>query len=78
MSLYSQMHAEVHTRGRLRVLCVAGREAVGLAWVTGEFEFFCVAGPNTAREALLSGANGVVGWVNRERERLFIVGGAVF
>jgi len=49
-----------------------------LAWITPMFELYCVAGPLTGRNALAQSANRVVQWVQREEERLFLIGGAVF
>lgn len=41
------------------------------------FELYCVAGPNANRNALAQSASKIVQWVQKEEERLFIIGGAV-
>lgn len=78
LSLYHRLHASVHAKNaHLKVHHCISREAVSLAWVTPLFELYCVAGPNVGKTALAQGANGVVQWVRREEERVFIIGGAV-
>lgn len=54
------------------------RQHTAMAWSAPGFEIYAVAGPGARREALLQGAAGVVKWVKREEERVFIVGGGVF
>jgi hypothetical protein len=79
MSLYHNLHASAHARNsHVKVLHCVGKDSMSLAWITPLFEFYCVAGPNSGRQALLQGASRVVQWVKREEERLFIIGGAVF
>ena len=41
------------------------------------FELYCVAGFSASRNALAQGANKVIQWIQREEERIFIIGGAV-
>lgn len=79
LSLYQTLHASSHARSaHTKVLHCVSKTSIALAWATPQFEFYCVAGPNCARGALLQGASRVVQWVRREEERLFIIGGAVF
>jgi hypothetical protein len=68
----------VHARNtHVKVHHSASRSASSFAWVTPIFEFYCVACPNTNRNALSQGANKIVQWVQQEEERFFIIGGAV-
>ncbi|KAF3922099.1 hypothetical protein ABW20_dc0109814 [Dactylellina cionopaga] len=79
MVLYQRLHAAVHARGaHLKVHHSIRRRSVSLAWVTPTFELYCVAGAGTPRNVLAKHANSIVGWIKREEERLFIVGGATF
>ncbi|KFY40697.1 hypothetical protein V495_05299 [Pseudogymnoascus sp. VKM F-4514 (FW-929)] len=79
LSLYQTLHASSHARtAHTKVLHCVSKSSIALVWATPQFEFYCVAGPNCARGALLQGASRVVQWVRREEERLFIIGGAVF
>lgn len=79
MTLYHQLHASVHARhSHLKVLHCVGQDATSLAWVTPVFEFYCVAGPNVSRGMMTQGANKIIRWVQKEEERLFIIGGGVF
>lgn len=45
--------------------------------MTPQFELYCVAGPQSNRNALAQGAGKIVQWARREEERIFILGGAV-
>ncbi|RHZ58533.1 guanine nucleotide exchange factor MON1 [Aspergillus thermomutatus] len=63
-------HVKVHH-------CIS-QSASSFAWVTPIFELYCVASPNANRNALAQSASKIVQWVQREEERLFIIGGAVF
>jgi hypothetical protein len=79
LNQYHKLHAQVHAKNaHLRILHEVGRASTSLAWVTPEFEFYCVAGPSSKKQTILLGANKVVQWVRSEQERLFIIGGAVF
>lgn len=79
MSLYHVMHASVHAKhSAVKVHHSISSSATMLAWVTPMFELYCIAGPTTPRNALAQGANKVVQWIQREEERIFIIGGAVF
>jgi len=79
MVLYQRLHAAVHARNaHLKVHHSIRRRSVSLAWVTPTFELYCVAGAGTPRNVLAQNANAIVGWVRKEEERLFIVGGATF
>ncbi|EPS45671.1 hypothetical protein H072_329 [Dactylellina haptotyla CBS 200.50] len=79
MVLYQRLHAAVHAKSaHLKVHHSIRRRSVSLAWVTPTFELYCVAGAGTPRNVLAKHANSIVGWIKREEERLFIVGGATF
>ena len=79
LSLYHGLHASVHAKyASVKVHHSVSKSATALAWITPMFELYCVAGPLTSRNALGQGANKVVQWVQREEERLFLIGGAVF
>ncbi|OAP65288.1 hypothetical protein AYL99_01260 [Fonsecaea erecta] len=79
MSLYHNLHASVHAKhAAVKVHHSVGVSATALAWVTPMFELYCVAGPSASRNALAQSANKVVQWVQKEEERIFIIGGAVF
>lgn len=78
LSLYHTVHANVHAKNaHLNVQHCISRTSVSLAWITPIFELYCVAGPNSSRNALAQSANKVVQWARREEERIFIIGGAV-
>ncbi|KAL6249698.1 Vacuolar fusion protein mon1 [Rhinocladiella similis] len=79
MSLYHKLHATVHAKyAAVKVVHSTSTTATALAWVTPMFELYCVAGPSVSRNALAQSANKVVQWIQREEERIFIIGGAVF
>ncbi|KPI39856.1 Vacuolar fusion protein MON1 [Cyphellophora attinorum] len=79
MTIYHQLHASVHAKhASVKVHHSVSSVASALAWVTPLFELYCVAGPTMARNALAQSANRIVQWVQREEERVFIIGGAVF
>ncbi|KAH8675395.1 trafficking protein Mon1-domain-containing protein [Xylariales sp. PMI_506] len=79
MSLYQNLHATIHAKhSHLKVMHSVEEYSTSLAWVTPVFEFYCVAGPNTSRQAMTLGANKIIQWAKREEERLFIIGGGVF
>jgi hypothetical protein len=79
LSLYHCLHASAHTKyASVKVHHSVSSSATTLAWITPVFELYCVAGPLTGRNALAQCANRVVQWVQREEERLFLIGGAVF
>ncbi|RMZ83304.1 hypothetical protein DV738_g1165, partial [Chaetothyriales sp. CBS 135597] len=79
MTVYHLLHASVHAKhAAVKVHHRVSSTSSALAWVTPMFELYCVAGPNTPRNALAQSANKVVQWIQREEERVFIIGGAVF
>ncbi|RMZ82094.1 hypothetical protein DV737_g2155, partial [Chaetothyriales sp. CBS 132003] len=79
MTIYHLLHASVHAKhASVKVHHRVSHTSSALAWVTPMFELYCVAGPNTPRNALAQSANKVVQWIQREEERVFIIGGAVF
>ncbi|KAL9113944.1 MAG: hypothetical protein Q9227_002078 [Pyrenula ochraceoflavens] len=78
LSTYHILNASVHSKhAHVKVHHSVGSTA-SLAWVTPMFELYCIAGKNVPRNALAQGANKLVQWVQREEERVFIIGGAVF
>ncbi|KAF3480379.1 vacuolar fusion protein mon1 [Arthroderma uncinatum] len=79
MSAYHSLHLSVHEKpSHVKVQYCVSSAANSLAWVTPTFELYCVASPLSNRNALSQGANKIALWVQREQERLFIIGGAVF
>jgi vacuolar fusion protein MON1 len=79
MTIYHSLHASVHAKhASVKVHHSVSPSASTLAWVTPMFELYCVAAPSTARNALAQSANKLVHWIQREEERLFLIGGAVF
>ena len=79
MTLYHGLHASVHVKhASVKVHHSVSPSSSTLAWVTPMFELYCVAGPTTPRNAIAQSANKVVQWVQKEEERVFIIGGAVF
>lgn len=90
LSTYHALHAAVHSdsskaqarRGGTANAGVKLEHSVSasgnaLAWVTPTFELYCVAAPGTNRNALSQGASRAAQWIQKESERLFIIGGAV-
>ena len=79
MSTYHILHASVHTKhAHVKVQHCVSKTGTALAWVTPMFELYAVGGRGTSRSALAQAANKVVQWAQKEEERLFIIGGAVF
>ena len=79
LSVYHELHASVHTKhASVKVHHSVSSSHAALAWVTPIFEMYCVSGPTMGRNALAQSANKIVQWVQREEERVFIIGGAVF
>lgn len=78
-SIYHKLHGAAHAKyTAVKVQHVVTATTSTLAWVTPMFELYCVAGPTTPRNALAQHANKVVQWVQKEEERIFLIGGAVF
>jgi hypothetical protein len=78
MSMYNNLHASIHAKNtHVKVHHCVSRSASSFGWVTPVFELYCIAEPNTNRNALAQSASKVAQWVQREEERLFIIGGAV-
>lgn len=78
-SIYHALHASVHAKyAAVKVQHVVNTICSALAWVTPMFELYCVASPGTPRNALAQNANKVVQYIQREEERIFLIGGAVF
>ncbi|KAJ5603948.1 hypothetical protein N7537_006904 [Penicillium hordei] len=79
MSMYNNLHASIHAKNtHVKVHHCVSRSATSFGWVTPVFELYCIAEPNTNRNALAQSASKIAQWVQREEERLFIIGGAVF
>lgn len=78
-SIYHILHASVHAKfAAVKVQHVVNSACSALAWVTPMFELYCIATPGTPRNALAQNANKVVQYIQREEERIFLIGGAVF
>jgi hypothetical protein len=78
MSTYNNLHSSIHAKhAHVKVHHCISQSASSFAWVTPIFELYCVASPNANRNALAQSASKIVQWVQREEERLFIIGGAV-
>lgn len=78
MSTYNNLHSSIHAKhAHVKVHHCISQSTSSFAWVTPIFELYCVASPNANRNALAQSASKVVQWVQREEERLFIIGGAV-
>lgn len=79
LSVYHELQASVHTKhASVKVHHSVCATYAALAWITPVFELYCVSAPSSGRNALVQNANKVVQWAQREEERIFIVGGAVF
>ena len=79
MTIYHGLHASVHAKhASVKVHHSVSPSVSNLAWVTPMFELYCVAGASVPRNALAQSANRVVQWIQKEEERIFIIGGAVF
>ncbi|KAL2809666.1 SAND protein [Aspergillus granulosus] len=79
ISTYNNLHASVHAKHtHVKVHHCVTLSSSSFAWVTPVFELYCVAGPHANRNALAQSASKIVQWVQKEEERLFIIGGAVF
>ncbi|KAL4803762.1 trafficking protein Mon1-domain-containing protein [Aspergillus unguis] len=79
ISTYNNLHASVHAKHtHAKVHHCITQSSTSFAWVTPVFELYCVAGPHANRNALAQSASKIVQWVQKEEERLFIIGGAVF
>jgi hypothetical protein len=78
MSIYNNLHASIHAKNtHVKVHHCVSRSVSSFGWVTPVFELYCIAEPNTNRNALVQSASKVAQWVQHEEERLFIIGGAV-
>ena len=78
-SIYHSLHASVHAKyAAVKVQHVVTPTCSALAWVTPMFELYCIASVNTPRNALAQNANKIVQYIQREEERIFLIGGAVF
>lgn len=78
MSTYNNLHTSIHAKHtHVKVHYCVSQSATSFAWVTPMFELYCVSGPNANRNALAQSASKIVQWVQKEEERLFIIGGAV-
>ncbi|QSS57077.1 vacuolar fusion protein mon1 [Histoplasma capsulatum var. duboisii H88] len=79
LSAYHSLHSSVHAKhAHVRVEHRTTSSMNALAWITPVFELYCVAGPNSNRNALSQSASKIAQWAQQEEERLFIIGGAVF
>ncbi|KAK5093537.1 Vacuolar fusion protein mon1 [Exophiala xenobiotica] len=78
-SIYHALHASVHAKyAAVKVQHIVNSTCSALAWVTPMFELYCIASAGTSRNALAQNANKVVQYIQREEERIFLIGGAVF
>ncbi|KAI9376596.1 trafficking protein Mon1-domain-containing protein [Aspergillus egyptiacus] len=78
ISTYNSLHASVHAKHtHVKVHHCVTQSSSSFAWVTPVFELYCVAGPHANRNAIAQSASKIVQWVQKEEERLFIIGGAV-
>ncbi|KAL4887183.1 trafficking protein Mon1-domain-containing protein [Aspergillus karnatakaensis] len=78
ISTYNNLHASVHAKHtHVKVHHCVTQSSSSFAWITPIFELYCVAGPHANRNALAQSATKIVQWIQKEEERLFIIGGAV-
>lgn len=78
MSIYNNLHSSIHSKNtHVKVHHCVSRSVSSFAWVTPVFELYCVAEPNANRSVLAQSASRIAQWVQKEEERLFIIGGAV-
>ncbi|KAK2750585.1 Vacuolar fusion protein mon1 [Myotisia sp. PD_48] len=78
LSAYHALHASVHAKhSQVKVQYSVSTAMNSLAWVTPTFDLYCVASPNSNRNALSQSANKIAMWVQKEEERVFIIGGGV-
>ena len=78
-SVYHTLHAAVHAKfAAVKVQHIVNSTCSALAWVTPMFELYCIGSAGTPRNALAQNANKVVQYIQREEERIFLIGGAVF
>lgn len=79
VSVYNNLHASVHAKhAHVKIHHDVSQYCTSLAWVTPMFELYCIANKKTSRNALTQNANRVIQWIQKEEERVFIIGGAVF
>jgi vacuolar fusion protein MON1 len=79
LSVYHELHASVHSKhASVKVHHSVSASHTALAWVTPMFELYCISGPTSGRNTLAHSANKVVQWAQKNEERIFIIGGAVF
>ncbi|KAL4932620.1 guanine nucleotide exchange factor MON1 [Aspergillus undulatus] len=79
ISTYNNLHASVHAKyTHVKVHHCVTQSSSSFAWITPVFELYCVAEPHANRNALAQSASKIVQWVQKEEDRLFIIGGAVF
>ncbi|KAF1988394.1 DUF254-domain-containing protein [Aulographum hederae CBS 113979] len=82
LTLYNHLHTTLHTRPSPtpKIHHVSTPHHMALAWSTPLFELYAVAPSpaTTSRAALAAAANALVGWVRKNEERVFIIGGGVF
>ncbi|WEW58022.1 Vacuolar fusion protein mon1 [Emydomyces testavorans] len=77
LSTYQALHGSIHAKHtHVKVQHCVSSFMDSLAWVTPKFELYCVASPNSNRNALSQSANKIAQWVQQEEERVFIIGGA--
>ena len=78
-SIYHELHAAVHQKHTsVRAHHITRPTYKTFAWITTDFELYCVGRSDASRNALVQNANKIVRWIHKEEERLFVVGGGVF